>query len=121
MACSFPPATVKWERGNDELTRVVYENVSGDDPDCSHTFTITGKIEFDNVRYSDAAVYKCRAVNEYSMRGPPYLDLRLRVHSKSLSKLMLSLILLNVSGKNNMECSILGLERTMCHDISGAR
>ena len=85
MACSFPPANVSWERDNSKLRPVVHENVSGDDLDCSQRFIVTGKIELVNLRYSDAGIYTCRAVNEYSMTGPPDLDFRLRVHSKSLN------------------------------------
>ena len=92
ITCSFPPATVEWEMRNPAMTdmtqnlsSLVHANVSEDDPDCSNTFTIAGQIEFDNVEYSDAAIYMCRAVNEYSMRRPPELTLRLRVHSKSFS------------------------------------
>ena len=85
MACSFPPANVSWERDNSELKGIESENVSGNDFDCSQRFIVTGKIELVNLRYSDAGIYTCRAVNEYSMTEPPELDFRLRVHSKSLN------------------------------------
>jgi len=81
---TFPEATISWTRDGGNLSeRVEQKSINNNNTDrLTLGVAINGELVFDTVQYSDAGVYDCTAMNEYSDTPPPSLAVRLRVHSE---------------------------------------